>query len=104
MNLVRWQTLTLAKQMGHIGSEITRARVWQEQGDSESSFRALERAANLIELSMNSESTGSKLSEISRLREVVLDNSSGSFRHQYDISLQYLENYCNQFSALTHIR
>lgn len=100
MNVDRWQKLTLAEQMGHIGSEITRARVWQERGNIESCNNAIERASNLIEMTLNNTTNNIRLNEITRLREVALDNLSDNLFHQYGVSLQYLENYCNQFATI----
>ncbi|MBI2025363.1 hypothetical protein HYT04_01050 [Candidatus Kaiserbacteria bacterium] len=44
----RWFTLTLAEQMGHIGSEVGRARIWQDKGDEKAFWGAVTRALELF--------------------------------------------------------
>ena len=39
----RWSKFTFAEQMGHIASEISRARHWEEKKDFISRDKALER-------------------------------------------------------------
>lgn len=88
--------MTIFEQIGNIGSEITRARVWEEKGDSASRDRALERALVLINLAIGSQSNSARLSELTRLRELVSSMIIGS--SDYLLSLRQLEEYCLPFA------
>ncbi len=70
MNLDRWKCFTLKEQMGHITSEIVRARLWEDRLDDESRNRALERALQLMDLTVGCH-TLSRRRELTRLREMI---------------------------------
>ncbi len=96
MDAQRWNRLSLAEQMGHVTSEIARARVWEQKGDAESRGQAICRALDLIALSL--EQPGGRairLREWTRLREVLSDCflKTGI----YDVTLSDLERYGLQF-------
>jgi hypothetical protein len=101
LNATLWNKLTLTEQLGHIGSEITRARVWQEKGEDESSQNALNRAILLLELSMNNTLPRLKLAEVSRLKELVLDLINNTGARQYGININDIEKYCNDFALIS---
>lgn len=83
MNQARWHKLSLAEQIGNIGSEISRARK-----DKTAFIRIL----NLIDLTLKKY----KLKEITRLREVICDiYLKTSF---YNISLTQLESFYLPFA------
>lgn len=96
MTLERWQTFSFAQQLGHIGSEITRARVWEEKANKTSSQLALERALNLLGLTIADARWSTRLNELTRLREVVSDNYFS--QKEYEVGLVELEQYCTSFS------
>lgn len=91
----RWGKLSLAERMGHIGSEITRARVWQEQGSKDQCVRALERAAELIRLTL---SLSPEYGELKIFENVLGDIIAGT-KH-FNCSLKSLEDYCLPFAIL----
>jgi len=95
----RWSKFTLFQQMGHIGSEVARARVWQERKDSVSSNRCIERAFELIDLTIADHRWQKRLKEICRFREVLADQYTAS--HVYQVSLNELEHYCMDFALAT---
>lgn len=66
----RWQTLTLAEQLANVGSEVDRAiSAWEAQR-SDRFERALERALELFDLTVNDERwRGHRRREILRVRE-----------------------------------
>jgi hypothetical protein len=76
----RWQELTLAQQLGHVGSEVSRALRWRAR-DPKIARGALERALELLDLTLadprHLRSTG-RLREIARAREVLCDFLAGS--------------------------
>jgi hypothetical protein len=98
MTAERWQTFSLAEQLAHVGSEVTRARIWQEKNSEESFRQALERALHLLDLTIADSRWSSRLSELTRLREGICDYYSNS--KNYNINLRSLEDYCS-FSLMT---
>lgn len=74
----RWQTMTLAEQMGNIGSEVSRARSWEKRGDSSQRERAFERLLELFDLTLSDPRwRGPKRREIARAREALCDTFFG---------------------------
>lgn len=80
----RWENMSLAEQMGNIGSEISRVIRWKTKGNTERMNGALDRALELIDLSIQWAQTGEvrrahpgALHELCRLREVVCDYYCG---------------------------
>jgi len=69
----RWQTLTLAEQLAHVGSEVERAiRAW-DRGRSDRFEHALGRALELFALTVRDERwRGPRRREILRTREEFL--------------------------------
>lgn len=61
MDRERWAKFSFREQLLFIGSELERARVWQEQNDKEKFRSALERALELIDLAIpTSQSAGNR--------------------------------------------
>jgi hypothetical protein len=90
MNLeARWAEFSLLEQIGHVTSELTRARIWEDRGDETSRQQALKRALDLIDMSLSRR--GSSLREWARLRELVCDCLLRSNIH--GISLGDLERF-----------
>lgn len=82
----RWYELSLAAQMGNIGSEVSRAAKWQ--GKDEKLFRgAVDRALELFDLTlMDPRSRGARAREIARAREVFCDAVYGGTLYQSSLS------------------
>ncbi len=95
MDRTRWHGLTLAQQLGNIGSELARARHWEEKGDREQREAALCRALELIDLTLDDPRRSRGYKEIARLREVVCDWYAGT--ETYDVSPEELQDYCTSF-------
>jgi len=79
----RWHTLSLAEQLGNVGSEVSRALKWRSR-NPEISRRALERALELIDLTREGpalRSSVARLREIGRIRETSLEFFLGDNRH-----------------------
>ncbi len=55
ITLERWQTLSMRDQIGHIASEIKRAQMVKSRNEfsNEAYLSILERAINLVDLSLN---------------------------------------------------
>lgn len=93
----RWQTFTLAEQLGNIGSEVGRALNWQKRGDEEQWKRALDRALELFDLTIADQRWKMRLREILRMREVVCDYFYEGT--QYGSEAQQLESYFLSFAV-----
>lgn len=94
----RWQSLTLAEQLGNIGSEVSRALNWQKRGEEENKTRALERALELFDLTLRDFRWQSRLRELARAREVVVDFFWGD--NAYQSNPKNLDKYFYQFAFL----
>lgn len=90
----RWQQLSLAEQLGNIGSEISRVRLARRQHNSEDGPVA--RALELMDLTKVDPRWHAGRRELSRLREVFVDALSGG--HDYATTLDDLQNYCDVFA------
>lgn len=93
----RWFKLTLAEQLGNIGSEVGRAAKWQ--GKDEASFwGAVTRALALFDLTQMDNRWQKRRSEIDRSREIFADAVLGG--KEYQSSLPELERYFMRFAFL----
>lgn len=93
----RWQTLTLAEQLGNIGSEVGRAIRARERDDALRFEGAFDRALELFDLSLADRRwTGPRLREIARAREVTCDFLVGE--NDYGSTAESLDRYFLQFA------
>mgnify|MGYP001572676341 CR=1 FL=1 len=91
----RWQKLSLAEQMGNIGSEVHRAH--KAQGVHEIRFlNARDRALELFDLTLSDPRWRGRLREINRAREVFCDATEGG--KTYGATLETLEPYFDRFA------
>ncbi len=96
-----WQKLSLAEQLGNIGSEVSRAMRWQ--GKDEKNFQsAVDRALELFDLTLEDPRWRGRLWEIARAREVFCDIVFG--KNEYRSSLQDLLRYFDQFAYAARLR
>ena len=93
---LRWSKFSLFEQMGHIGSEISRARLCQEQKDAVACTNSLERAFELVDLTIADKRWQQRLKEVCRLRELLADQYGTT--KIYQVSLNDLEGYCMDFA------
>jgi len=91
----RWHTMTLAEQMGNIGSEVRRARM-AEHVNEERFLRARDRALELFDLTLADPRWRGRLYEINRAREVFCDATMGG--KAYGSTLESLEPYFDHFA------
>jgi hypothetical protein len=71
----RWWQLTLAEQLGHVGSEVSRTMRWSTR-DARIAQGAMDRALELLDLTLDDprhRRSVARLREIARLREVLVD-------------------------------
>lgn len=98
ITLKRWQEYSLSEQLGNIGSEISRARHWEKMCDFTNKERALERALELLDLTVADKRWQSRLKELTRLREIIGDLMAKT--KIYNISLKDLEKFCLGFAMM----
>ncbi len=91
----RWGEMTLAEQMGNIGSEVSRALNWKNRGNDEYARKAVVRALELIDLSLQSGGGFPRLRELARLREAVVDYFLGDneFRSTESLWRSYFDHF-----------
>lgn len=97
MDRNRWQNMTIYQQMGNIAGEISRARHWQDRHDMPSRDRSLERALELVDLTIEQNRNSHRVRELVRFREAV-----GQWlidAHDFDVLPEELENYCLPFAV-----
>jgi hypothetical protein len=94
----RWWELSLAEQLGNIGSEVSRANRWAGRND-ELSRGAFERALELFDLTLDDprhRRSPARLREIARAREVVVDFFDGS--NEYQSTPEGLQRYFDAYA------
>jgi hypothetical protein len=94
----RWWTLTLAEQLGNVGSEVSRAARWSGR-KPELARGALYRALELLDLTLadpRHRQTPRRLREIARAREVVADFFAGP--NEYGSTATSLQKYFDAYA------
>jgi hypothetical protein len=95
----RWFELSIAEQLGHIGSEISRAVRWAPH-NPEIARGAVFRALDLFDLTLDDprhRQSVARLREIARAREVVVDFFVGP--NAYGSTGLSLQRYFDAFAA-----
>lgn len=70
----RWHTMTLAEQLGNVGSEYERALRWKEKGNAKYFEGAFARLLELLDLTIaDPRWRNHRLKELCRLREFICD-------------------------------
>ena len=95
MNKERWAQLSFAEQLGHIGSELSRVQQEEESQERASRNSSLERALEMLDLTLDDQRWRSRNKELARLREAVSDWFCD--QRAYNIPLKILVDYCTQF-------
>jgi len=99
----RWFAMSLFEQLANVGSEVERAIAWRNK-KKEYSTRAVERALELLELTINDHKHRkfSRLKELSRLKEVLLDFFYGD--NQYSSSDELFRKYFYAFAYAARMK
>ncbi len=98
--LVGWHKLSLAEQLGNIGSEVSRAREWRDR-DQRVSQGAAWRALELFDLTLADSRWRMRLKEIARARELLCDAIEGG--REYHSTLEDLDRYFFYFAVKAQI-
>ncbi|MEK7132582.1 MAG: hypothetical protein AAB830_00870 [Patescibacteria group bacterium] len=91
----RWLVLSLAEQLGNIGSEVHRARLAQKVNESRF-IAARDRALELFDLTLADVRWRGRIRELARAREVFCDAATGGTL--YNSALKDLEPYFDHFA------
>ncbi len=73
MTKERWKTFSFFEQMANVGSEVERAIGWQEKNNPQYSCLAVDRALELLDLTIDDLRNKKRRRELGRLREVLVD-------------------------------
>ncbi len=95
LGLGRWGTMSLAEQLGNVGSEVGRMRRWAGR-DERLATGAFERALELIDLTLSDPRWRSRLREIARSRELLCDAAAGG--GTYGTTLEAMDRYFLAFA------
>lgn len=90
-----WRELSLAEQLGNVGSEVSRASRWQGKDDGRF-WGAVGRAFELLDLTIGDPRHRGRLREIVRAREVLADAVLGG--KEYGTTLPGLLSYFDRFA------
>ncbi len=94
----KWHGMSLARQMGNIGSEVFRLISLKEKGDLENAQSSFIRTLELIDLTIEDKRWKGRLFEVFRLREIIcnfyLDEKI------YRVSTKNLKEYFIPFALL----
>lgn len=95
----RWQQFTLTEQLGHVGSEVSRAR--KAQGDEQRFWSAVTRAFELLDLTIEDTRHRSRLRELLRVREMFADAVLGG--SEYQSTLSAMDHYFLAFARAAQL-
>ena len=97
----RWYEMTLAEQLGNVGSDVDRIISWRKKGDEEYATNAFYRTLELLDLTISDKRwRGPKLKELCRLREVLCDSFFGG--ELYNTPLEYFSKYFFEFALIAN--
>lgn len=91
-----WHKMSLMEQLGNIGSEVGRARIYQDKNDKERLEKATDRALELFDLTLADSRWHGRLLEIGRARDSFCDAILGG--SEYNSKLSDLEDYFMYFA------
>lgn len=94
----RWWELSIAQQLGNVGSEVSRAARWMGRSP-EQAQNALYRALELLDLTLADprlRQSPARLREIARAREVVADFFAGP--NEYRSTAASLQKYFDAYA------
>jgi hypothetical protein len=95
----RWWSLSIAQQLGNVGSEVSRATAWATR-DPRRAEAALHRALELIDLTLDDprhRRSVARLRELARVREVLVDAFAGP--NQYGSTPASLQRYFDAYAV-----
>ncbi len=97
----RWRAFSLAEQLGNVGSEVGRTIRAKQQGNERRMWAALERALELMDLTINDPANAGRRRELCRAREVVCDFIVGD--NPYGSTPENLDAYFTRFALAARL-
>lgn len=91
----RWQKLSFFEQMANVGSEVERTILWRKKKKDYSEL-AFERCLELMNLTITDPKNRTRLKELTRTREVLVDYFDGE--NQYASSDKLWRSYFYPFN------
>jgi hypothetical protein len=93
----RWRTFSLMEQLGNVGSEIDRTINYKKRNQAQMSQEAFERGLELLDLTIQDPKNITRLKELCRVREVLVDyfmydniyGSTDELMHNYFFAFAY---------------
>ena len=98
INEEKWHGYSLNEQLGNILSEVARAHNRQKVSDLEGKKKALERALELIDLTLIDKKHTCSLKEIKILRDMVVDKYVDG--NNFNVTFEEIEDYLLPFAIL----
>ena len=92
----RWAQMSVVEQMANIGSEVDRAFHWRNKNNRQLCLNAVNRAFELIDLTLASTRHYPTLKEFARAREVLADYFYAE--NEYHSTEAWLRKYFLQFA------
>lgn len=91
----RWEQLSLAEQMAHIGSEINRSIHWRNKNNIRYANDAVNRALELIGFTIDAVKINSHIKELTRLREMIIDYFyyDNSYSSSDELWIKYFDHF-----------
>lgn len=93
----RWFRMNLVEQLANAGSEVERALNWRDKDNRELSEQAVERALELLTLTVIDPKHRTRLRELTRVRETLADFFYGGNRYGGTA-----DSWRNYFHAFAH--
>lgn len=94
----QWQKFGLAEQLANIGSEVSRALNWQKKNNPAFMEKAVIRALELLDLTVETTAGFYRRRELLRLREALVDYFYGD--NTFGSSEKSWRNYFDHFNYL----
>lgn len=92
----RWAQLSFAEQMANVGSEVIRALNWKTKNHADYCRQAGIRALELMDLTLEQARGFTRLKELARTRETLVDYFFGA--NEYHSTEKALKNYFLAFN------
>ena len=97
----RWFKFTLAEQLANVGSEVERTILWKSKNNNDYSQKAFVRSLELLDLTVEDIKNKSRLKEIMRVREALVDYFV--FDNQFSSSDELWRKYFYPFNFAARI-
>jgi hypothetical protein len=98
----RWFDLSLLEQLANVGCDVDRAIRWKQRNNSIYSQDALDRAFNLLNLTIQDFKNRKRLRELGRMREVLKDYFIGD--NNYGYTDEALQKYFMDYNYLAAVQ